>query len=268
MKSVQHGPDGPQKCARRKVTMNSISRREALKSGAAAFGLPLLQPTDEGEGQKKLSVVVVGAHPDDPASGCGGTAAFGSGRGPKLILLGLTRGEAGIPGTPHDEAARIRTLEAEMACKILGAEPRFAGQVDGATEVTARRYEEFRKILAAERPDLVFTHWPIDSHRDHRAASLLVFDAWLASERSFRLYYYEVMSGTQTSCFSPTRYVDIGKTVSLKKEACYAHKSQNPDEFYADHDAMNRFRGMEYGCRVAEAFVRHNQDRSAAGVPV
>ncbi len=228
----------------------------------------MLQSTGEGEGQTKLSVVVVGAHPDDPESGCGGTAALFSNLGHKVILLYLTRGEAGIPGTSHDKAAQIRTLEAKTACKILGAEPRFAGQIDGETEVTARRYEEFRKFLVAEEPDLVFTHWPIDSHRDHRAASLLVFDAWLAVERSFQLYYYEVMSGTQTSCFSPGHYIDIGKSVSLKKEACYAHRSQNPDEFYADHDAMNRFRGMEYGCRYAEAFVRHNQDRHSMGIPL
>ena len=242
-----------------------MNRREALRTGAVALGLPLLHTSREEEGEKKLKVVVVGAHPDDPESGCGGTAALYSDLGHKVILLYLTRGEAGIPDTSHDEAARIRTLEAEMACKILGAEPRFAGQIDGATEVTARRYEEFRKILAAEHPNLVFSHWPIDSHRDHRAASLLVFDAWLALERSFPLYYYEVMSGTQTSCFSPTHYVNISPSQSLKREACFAHRSQKPDEFYPDHDAMNRFRGMEYGCRFAEAFVRHNQDQPATG---
>ena len=84
-------------------------------------------------------------------------------------------------------------------------------------------------------------------------------------ERSFPLYYYEVMSGTQTSCFSPTHYVNISPSQSLKREACFAHRSQKPDEFYPDHDAMNRFRGMEYGCRFAEAFVRHNQDQPATG---
>jgi len=248
--------------------MTAISRRDALRTGAAALGLPMLQSTGDGEDPKKLRVVVVGAHPDDPESGCGGTAARYSNLGHTVILLYLTRGEAGIAGTAPKKAAEIRTLEAEMACKILGAQPRFAGQIDGATEVTSRRYEEFRKILAGEQPDLVFAHWPIDSHRDHRAASLLVFDAWLALERSFQLYYFEVLTGAQTSSFSPTHYVDIGPTESLKREACHAHRSQNPDEFYADHAAMNHFRGMEYGCRFAEAFVRHGQNRPATGAPV
>ncbi len=248
--------------------MTAISRRSAMKAGAAALGLPMLQDSQNDDSQTKRRIVVVGAHPDDPESGCGGTAALYSELGHEVVFLYLTRGEAGIPGTSDKKAAQIRTLEAEMACKILGAKPRFAGQIDGATEVTEQRYEEFRKLLAAEQPDLVFAHWPIDSHRDHRTASLLVFDTWLALERSFQLYYFEVLSGAQTSCFSPSQLVDIGRTQSLKREACYAHKSQNPDDFYANHDSMNRFRGMEFGCRFAEAFVRHDQNRPQTKLPI
>ena len=42
-----------------------------------------------------------------------------------------------------------------------------------------------------------------------------------------------------------------------------AHKSQDPQGFYAAHDLMNRFRGREHGCKYAEAFVLHEQSRSA-----
>jgi LmbE family N-acetylglucosaminyl deacetylase len=56
--------------------------------------------------------------------------------GHEVVSLYLTRGEAGIRGKNHDDAARIRTAEAEQACKILGARPMFVGQIDGATEVT------------------------------------------------------------------------------------------------------------------------------------
>jgi LmbE family N-acetylglucosaminyl deacetylase len=97
--------------------------------------------------------------------------------GHDVSIIYLTRGEAGIRGKSEQEAAAIRTGEAQKACAILKAKPVFAGQIDGDTEVNRMRYEKFARLLQAEQPDIVFTHWPVDTHRDHRAASLLVYDA-------------------------------------------------------------------------------------------
>lgn len=231
-----------------------MKRRDLL--AAPALALQAASPGSAAE-QTKLRAVVVGGHPDDPETGCGGTMARYASLGHSVAALYLTRGEAGIRGTSHEEAARIRTREAEAACDILGAEAIFAGQVDGATEITPALYRQFRETLLAQKPDIVFTHWPIDSHRDHRAASMLVLDAWRAAETKFALYFFEVMTGSQTQNFAPTDYVDISSTEQRKRRACYAHASQHPDSFWPHHDAMDRFRGMECGVRVAEAFVRY-----------
>jgi len=180
-----------------------------------------------------------------------------------VVALFLTRGELGIPGKSPEETAAIRTAEAQKSCAVLKARTLFANQVDASTEVNKARYEEFRKILAAEQPDLVFTHWPIDTHPDHRVASLLVYDAWLRSRMKFELYYYEVELGSQTQNFCPTHYVDITLAEERKREACYAHASTVSD-WYPLHEAMHRFRGMECGCKSAEAFVRHFQSSDLA----
>ncbi len=244
--------------------MKSISRRTLMartgQAAIAALGLPLLS---DGAGQassRKLKVVVAGAHPDDPESSAGGTMARYADLGHEVVALYLTRGEAGIPGKSHQEAARIRTVEAENACAILKARPVFAGQIDGSGEVTNETYRQFGKILAAEKPDLVFAPWPVDTHRDHRATSLLVYDVWQRMNQKFELYYTEVESGMQTQTFRPTWLVDISTTEARKRQACYAHASQNPDDFYGVHELMNRFRGSELGVKYAEAFVRHQQD--------
>jgi LmbE family N-acetylglucosaminyl deacetylase len=251
--------------------MKPLSRRDLLEqslrlAAAAAVGRPLAKSAGSqeagysGAAGGKLKVVVVGAHPDDPETGCGGTIARYSDLGHEVVVIYLTRGEAGIRGKSHQEAAALRTAEARKACEILKARPVFAGQIDGSTEVNLAGYEEFDRLLRAERPDLVFTHWPIDTHLDHRATSLLVFGAWLRAGKKFALYYFEVLSGEQTSQFWPTHYVDITSTEARKRAACLAHRSQEPEEFYAYHDAMNRFRGMESGHKYAEAFVRHVQN--------
>ncbi len=251
--------------------MSQLSRRRWLEksvgaAGASLLGLPLAEAArGEGSAPRKLKVIVAGGHPDDPESGCGGTMALYASQGHEVVSLYLTRGEAGIPGKSHDEAARIRTAESLRACEILKARALFAGQIDGATEVNPSRYRAFADILNAERPNIVFTHWPVDTHPDHRAASLLAYDAWLRSRHAFALFYFEVMSGSQTQNFAPSHYVDITSTESLKRAACMAHVSQNPEEFYAQHDVMNRFRGMECGVKFAEGFIEHVQ--SFVGAP-
>jgi LmbE family N-acetylglucosaminyl deacetylase len=249
-----------------KTEMKPVSRRTFLRSSGgaamAAVGMPLLaEGITPAAATRKLKVVVAGAHPDDPESSAGGTMARYADLGHDVVALYLTRGEAGIQGKSHDEAARIRTAEAEKACAILNARALFAGQIDGATEVTNATYRQFADLLAAEKPDIVLAPWPVDSHRDHRATSLLVYDAWLKMNRAFELYYTEVMSGIQTQTFHPTRLVDISTTEPRKRQACFAHASQDPKEFYSVHELMNRFRGSELGVTYAEAFVRHNQDR-------
>ena len=238
-----------------------------MATGAAALAhLPLAEPAEgaESAAQRKLKVVVTGGHPDDPETGCGGTMARYADSGHEVVALYLTRGEAGVAGKTHEEAARMRTAECEKACRIIKARALFAGQSDGSAEVTPRSYGEFRKILLAEKPDVVFAHWPIDTHIDHRAASMLAYDAWLRSGRSFALYYFEVMSGVQTQHFHPTDYVNITDTEPRKRAATMAHASQHPEGMYAHHDKMNRFRGLECGCKFAEAFVRHVQSSAIA----
>jgi N-acetylglucosamine malate deacetylase 1 len=242
--------------------MRSLTRRRLLGqtanlAGALAAGVPAEKAARVAPG--KLRVVVAGAHPDDPETGCGGTIARFSDLGHDVVILYLTRGERGIQGKTYEEAGRIRTAEAQRACEILKARPVFAGQVNGKVEVNYARYDEYLKLLQGEQPDVVFTHWPIDTHEDHRATSMLVYDAWLRMERKFALYYFEVMTGSQTSQFSPTHYVDITATEARKRAACFAHASQNPEEFYAVHDQMNRCRGMERRSKYAEAFIHHSQ---------
>jgi LmbE family N-acetylglucosaminyl deacetylase len=244
-----------------------LSRRGLL--GAAGLlalgpGIPLAASA-QSQG-KRLKVVVAGGHPDDPETGAGGTMARYSLLHHDVVCLYLTRGEAGIRGKSPEESARIRTAEAESACRILGARPIFAGQIDGATEVNKARYDNFQNLLEGLQPDIVFTHFPVDTHRDHRAVSMLVFDNWQRTKRKFLLYYFEVLTGEQTQNFNPTDYVDITATESLKRKSCFAHESQGPAEMYAYHEKMSRFRGME--CRVehAEAFVSYSLNGQAGSV--
>lgn len=229
----------------------------------ARAGSPALQITPGS-----LSVVCVGGHPDDPESGCGGTLAKYAEQGHRVTVIYLTRGERGISGKSVNEAAAIRTAEAEAACKAIGAAAVFAGQIDGATELTRSRVEEMGKLIDQASPDVVFTHWPIDTHFDHEVASLLTIRAYVGRQRRFPIFFFEVNAGSQTMGFTPTHYVDVTAVREKKKAALFAHKSQRGDEIYRQyHEVMENFRGREARVTAAEAFVQLPSSRGWDKLP-
>ena len=239
--------------------METSNRRNFVKTTAAGLGLLTLpgllqaQPVTPAE---KKKIVCFGAHPDDPESGCGGTLARLAHNGHEVTIIYLTTGEAGIEGKTHDQAAAIRKQEAINACAILKVKPLFAGQIDGSTIMDNAWLAKVQKIIADEKPDVVFTHWPIDSHKDHQIASLLMIQTWMRSEKKYPLYFFEVCTGEQTMIFKPTDYVDISATQEQKRRSVYCHVSQDPPGIYGcGHAAMEDFRGRELGVKAAEAFV-------------
>jgi LmbE family N-acetylglucosaminyl deacetylase len=244
--------------------MKPLSRRELLSrtnSVAGAFVVGASRETSDASQAdrqptpaRKFKVIVTGGHPGDPEYGCGGTIARYTELGHEVVLLYLNRGE-----WPPRDPGVSRVAEAANACEILKARPLYAGQFNSQSVVDKAHYDAFRTILEAEKPDAVFTHWPIDNHADHRAISMLVYDAWLRMKKQFAFYYYEVSSGEDTVQFSPTHYVNITATEPRKRLACYAHASQTPDKYYALQDQVTRMRGIESGHRHAEAYIRHVQ---------
>lgn len=232
------------------LTRRSLLVRGGMVSGSLALGGASAIAAPNAH---KAKIVVTGGHPGDPEYGCGGIIATFAERGYEVVLLYLNDGA--WPPT----AAATRLAEAKRACELLGARSSYAGQKNGAAIVDNIHYEDFAGRLHAEAPDAVFTHWPVDNHGDHRAISMLSYDAWQKSGRKFALYYYEVSDGEDTMQFAPNRYVDITPMESRKKAACYAHASQTPDRYYELQDQVSRFRGLESGYMRAEAFVWQQQ---------
>lgn len=217
--------------------------------------------------EKKLRIVCIGAHPGDPEFGCGGTMAKYSDAGHDVTFLYLTRGEASDPKITYADMAASRTKEAEAACKILNAKPKFFGQVDGNTVLDKKQNEEMAKQLLAEKPDLVFTQWPVDSHLDHQVTGLLALTAWARANRSFHLYFYEVNTGSETMGFTPTDHVDITAVHEKKKAAMFAHKTQDPVNTYNDFfKPLEEYRGLEAGVKVAEAFIHFKAQGERANI--
>ena len=237
------------------------SRRNFIRNMSAISALypfgAINKPAKSTNIPEGKNIVCVGGHPDDPESGCAGTLLLHAKAGSKVSIIYLTKGEGGINGKTHHEAAAIRTKEAKAAAAVIGADPYFAGQIDGDTQFNQQEIKKLQDILTTLKPDVLYTHWPLDTHPDHQVASLLSIQCWLRMNRAFELYLFEVNSGSQTFQFIPTHYIDITAVESEKKEALFKHVSQDPEGIYREHHhVMQQFRGREIGVREAEAFIR------------
>jgi LmbE family N-acetylglucosaminyl deacetylase len=149
----------------------------------------------------------------------------------------------------------VRQEEAAAACAILNAKPVFLEYAAGEFYADQLTLEKFTKLLEEQKPDIVLTHWPVDTHPDHEAISTLV---WRNYQRQggWNLYYFEVNAGHQTLAFTPNQYIDIGPVKDQKFQALMRHTSQKPDTIWADHHApMQLRRGQECGVEHAEALL-------------
>lgn len=201
---------------------------------------------------KKLRVVVLGAHPDDPEAGAGAliSALTSAGHEAFVGYAAVYREGRQIDGLPE---AEVRRKEAEEACAVMRATPKFFPYSAGKLFPDESTVGVVRKWLEEVNPDIVLTHWPLDTHPDHHAISSIVWQCY-QHDRGWNLYYFEVVTGVQSLHFTPNLYLDIEPMLSVKERAVFCHKSQSPapPNFWKNHEQMHRDRGAECGRRYAE----------------
>jgi LmbE family N-acetylglucosaminyl deacetylase len=215
---------------------------------------------------KKLRVVILGAHPDDPESGCGGLIALLTKAGHEVIVGYMTcyRGDRKILQEPE---AQIRRREASAACQILGAKPHFFDYAHEKLFADQATVEAVSAWLHEVKPDIVVTHWPLDTHENHHVTSSLAWQSYLR-DKTWSLYFFEVMTDQQTLGFRPALYLDVEGVRGLKRRALDCHKSQKPDSIWEIHDAMHRRRGRECGVKFAEAYLQASPLKASPELPL
>jgi len=230
-----------------------------------------------------LKIVVIAAHTDDGEVGVGGTIINLLRNNHKVMILNLSGdGEARKKG--------------EKTAKILGCQVRWI-----TTYPTCSLCEEnilFKKvenILDRYRPYIIFSHWPVDEHPDHRLAGSIAIRYVNSKEQKFvdaqgntfpREYYpfllfYEVLTGKQTKCFSPSVFIEFTKDVVKQKKTLmdiYAKPwTDYSRQWYHHHLLMMKFRALESGVARgaeikkglwAEAFVPYPAPRTLKRSPL
>jgi LmbE family N-acetylglucosaminyl deacetylase len=230
-----------------------------------------LEKEDQAMLEDWKRVLVFGAHVDDEVIGPGGTIARLSDLGAEITVVTFTGGNADTGYARlewKDKMGEMRREEARGIDAALGIGRRiFLGLPTQDVRNEGTVFRECVRIIRQARPDVIFTHWVEDKHRDHRVAALIVDEArWKASEpimndlgpawHTPELYFYEILELFP----HPSILVDISPTLERKLSAMQAAETQLDvlPGIVNYIKGIGMARGYSRGVPYAEAFLRSN----------
>jgi LmbE family N-acetylglucosaminyl deacetylase len=220
-----------------------------------------------------MTILAVGAHPDDIEFQCAGTLAKYQQRGDKVFMAISTNGETGSSTLTNEETARTSEEEARRSASLIGAELIWLGYQDEFLYENHEVRLRYIELVRQTRPEVIITHDPQDDyHPDHlttgqllwntrvMAAAVNIPTATPAWEKIPDLYFMDTVGGIN---FRPQDYVDISSTIDIKRQMLSQHQSQI--EFMKQRYGMTMlefmeicsgFRGLQASVRYAECFRR------------
>jgi LmbE family N-acetylglucosaminyl deacetylase len=194
-----------------------------------------------------LTVVCLGAHPDDIEIGCGGTLLALAQTRPLTVDYVLMTGS-------EDRHQEARTAASQF---LAGADVTFHlsgfpdGRLPGQWDEVKLRLEDVAK---SRRADLVLAPRTDDAHQDHRLVAELTTTVW----RGALVLHYEIPKW-DGDLGRVTHYIALDESIVRQKidllNRCFPSQVDRgwwDDETFS---ALLRLRGIESQCRYAEGFV-------------
>lgn len=212
-------------------------------------------------------ILVLVAHSDDEALGCGGTIAAQAGRGAEVTVMFLTNG-VGARNSGSTDPEALRRAEAA----------RKGGDILGVKNIIQRDFPDNRldslplleivqsiePVIADLQPSVILTHFAEDLNVDHRVChqALLTACRPQPGHPVRTILGFEVPSSTEWAFsaprFAPNFFIDISGQLDKKLKALDAyHEEMRPaphPRSASSIEALARWRGATAGCGAAEAF--------------
>lgn len=213
------------------------------------------------------TVLVVAAHTDDEALGCGGTIARHVAEGNSVYAVFLADGVTSRPDSTQEESEK-RNNAAAKAHEILGIRKSYLlgfpdNKMDGVALLEI--VQKLEGILDEIKPQIIYTHHHGDLNVDHQITHKAVITACRPVPESpiQEIYSFEVLSATEWNTpgvdpFIPNVFVDISSYIEKKIEALSAYhmemRSDPHSRSIANSERQAILRGSSVGVSAAEGF--------------
>lgn len=215
------------------------------------------------------SVLVVVAHPDDEALGCGGTIAALAKRGIPVhvcFLCGEATARKGHPGNDrlNDDILKVKSI-LNISSVIKGSFPNI--QFNTVPHLELVQFIE--KAIIQTGADCIITHHTGDLNDDHIHTSKACQAAARIYQRQNKatlklLLFMEILSSTDWAFagnhndFRADTFFDISETLSLKMQALASYQGIMRDAPHSRSKevitSLAHYRGAQVGIMFAEAF--------------
>jgi LmbE family N-acetylglucosaminyl deacetylase len=188
------------------------------------------------QGGRKLHIIIIGAHPDDPDED-GGTAYKWAQAGHDVLMVSLTSGDAGHQSIKAKNLAKIRREEARKAGEVIGVRYITLDNHDGQLMPTYKNRLQVIRLIREQKADLVIFPRPYDYHPDHRYTGTLVLDAaYMVTVPTILpevphleknpVFLFCADGFIHPEPFKPDVCVDIDDVIEKKMDIYHQHKSQ------------------------------------------
>jgi len=214
-----------------------------------------------------MNVLVVAAHPDDEALGCGATIARHVANGDSVSVAFMTDGVGARRGVGPDAASRRAACDKALSELGVSRSWHYPFPDNGMDTVPLLEIIEAVEVTAREiSPDRIYTHHATDLNIDHRLTHQAVLTAFRPTPqaRFQAIMAFETASSTEWSAqgasdsFQPDHFIDITAFLDAKLSALAAYDEEmrqfphprSPEAIRA----LAQWRGSTAGLEAAEAF--------------
>lgn len=204
-----------------------------------------------------MKLLAIGAHLDDIELACGGTLARAIQNGHEVSMVVLSDSSYTLYNGKVMRTKSNAIREGKEAAKILGVK-NFEIWNFPTKDIPydSKVVEKLDKKINVFKPDIIFTHWPFDTHKSHQNTALSSISA-ARYQNSILMYEPITPAGRSYVGFRPQVYVDISDFIDQKLEALKAHKTEYKkygEEWLEGVKARATYRGFEIGKKYAESF--------------
>lgn len=217
----------------------------------------------------KNKILVVVAHADDEAIGCGGTLIKHREAGDEVRIIFMTDG-VGARNEAETHQVKERLAAQKNCCQQLNINDFYNldypdNKMDSIALIDV--VKSIEEVIRSYAPSIIYTHHGGDLNIDHQVVHRAVMTAArpLPNSTIDKILTFEVNSSTEWSNeniganFSPNYFVDISQELS-EKEILLKHYQEEMHTYPHSRSIeailnRNKVRGSDVGQEAAEAFI-------------
>ena len=194
--------------------------------------------------------LIISPHPDDETFGLGGVLLLAAEQGIATDVLFLTSGDKG-----GDEGiAPIREQEALAAARIFGIRNVCFWRLPDRSLLPYQSIiDRLAEVIVSTKPACLFFPSPVEPHPDHRASSVIAWEALRKTGFTAEPWSYEI------SVQGPLNVlIDISNVVAHKREIMAIYASQMTQNHYIERiTGLNQARAWSLPLEVSHAEAFH-----------